>query len=146
MKNRKNHPQTANTECIPPVYHLCTTCIQRPQNNVNYLLFMNILTILLSFQHIKKSPINTGFTGLINILYYLRNSQLADTLCKHSNNTTIRIFTRFFLFLYIIFVLLFSFLIHQNHFKYLIAYSKLTNTLILRQICTVIIMLISIIS
>ena len=29
---------------------------------------MNILTIRMSYQYIKKSPINTGFTGLINII------------------------------------------------------------------------------
>ena len=73
----------SKNECIPPVYHLCITCISRPQNNVNYLLFMNFLTILLSFQYIKKSPRNSTFPGLLNILYYLRNSRLANTLSKH---------------------------------------------------------------
>ena len=50
---------------------------------LGYLLFMNILTILLPFQRIKKSPINTGFTGLNHILYYLRNSRLAHALREH---------------------------------------------------------------
>ena len=57
----------SKNECIPPVNHLCTACISRPQNNVNYLLFMNILTICMSYQYIKKSPINT--------------SQIEDLIC-----------------------------------------------------------------
>ena len=45
---------------------------------------MNVLTILLYHPCIKKSPINTGFTGLINITLYFRNQLLDNTLSLHS--------------------------------------------------------------
>lgn len=95
----------SKNECIPPVNHLCTACISRPQNNVNYLLFMNFLTILLSFQYIKKSPRNSTFPGLLNILYYLRNSRLANTLSKHSLSTGFQCLCGFYPLLYIIGIL-----------------------------------------
>lgn len=52
--------------------------------NGNFLKFMNNLTILLHYKCIKKSPINSMFTGLLHIIYYLRNLLLHNALSLHS--------------------------------------------------------------
>lgn len=56
--------------CISLVYHVyITTSKQRKLSSI-YEYSDNFL----SFQYIKKSPGNSTFPGLLNILYYLRNS------------------------------------------------------------------------
>lgn len=102
MKCFKKSSKISKNKCIPPVYHVYVTTSKQRKLSSIYEYSDN--SFVISIHKEKPRKFNISRTSQYNL--YLRNSRLANTLCKHSLSTGIQYSWGFQTFLYITRILL----------------------------------------